>query len=148
MQHTLPHTQERDGPHPCIHHCKWRLSGLRSNHAWVKVYHSPWQAFTSTLHRDPHWSMSKTLLDCLQQGGAVSKGWQKYTEQRGDWRSGRQRNHSYGFLLSFQQLQDNCAVTSKLKQNNIQSKMSQGKISQRFVWSVLLFLLSSFLNEV
>lgn len=73
LEQSFPPTWECDGWHPCIHLSKWRLSGLRCSHGWVKVYLSPWQPFTSTLHWSPPWSMSRTLLDCLQERVAVCR---------------------------------------------------------------------------
>jgi len=39
---------------------------------------------------DSRWSMSKTLLDCLQEGGAVSVIWKKYSERMRDWKAERE----------------------------------------------------------
>lgn len=123
MEQSLPHSQECDGWHPCIHHYKWRLSGLRSNHGWVKVYHSLWQPFTSTLHRSPLWSMSRTLLDCLQEGGAVREGWQKYREiEKKERHRGREKLLDICFVLSSQWPQDNVS-TAKLKHNWLWSEI-------------------------
>lgn len=75
------HTQECDGSHPCIHHYKWRLRGLRSDHAWVKVYHSPVTAIY--LHTAPTLSLinEQGNVELLSVGGGI--GWQEYTEIEG-----------------------------------------------------------------
>lgn len=80
MEQSFPPTWECDGWHPCIHHSKWRLSGLRCSHGWVKVYHSAWQPFTSTLRWSSPWSMSGTLLDCLQEWEGVCRKTERPSE--------------------------------------------------------------------
>ncbi len=121
-------TRECDGWCACIHHHKWRLSGLRSSHGWVEVYHSLWQPFTSTLHRSSLWSMSRTLLDCLQRGGgAVAARWHKHTETQ---RVGETKLDSC-FVWSLQRPQHNSASLAKLQP-------SWEKI--KILWSVKRFV--------
>lgn len=81
------HTPECDGSHPCIHHYKWRLRGLKSDHAWVKVYHSPVTAIY--LHTAPTLSLinEQGNVELLSVGGGGLTGIHR------DWRSVLEWNH-------------------------------------------------------